>query len=173
MAMQGGGRAFFGAAVVAALAGGAAPAAAGEAETARLQGYVGTWGGTGVLRGEASIERFGCRLDVTRGNAGKINFRGNCTVRGAGLSVAGTVGYFDAQRHYEAALSSNTEFKGVAVGEARGNELIFALKDRDTDSKGNDLALKAEMVLQDRTIAIRFGAVLNGEPWEGEIGFRR
>lgn len=149
------------------------PALAGPAEVARLQAYVGTWGGTGVLRGDSGLERFGCRLDVTRGNAGKINFRGSCAIRGATLSVAGTIGYFDGARHYEAAISSNTEFRGTAIGKRAGEDLVFALKDRDTDSKGNDLALTAEMVLQDRTMAIRFGAVLNGEPWNGEVGFRR
>jgi hypothetical protein len=46
------------------------------------------------------------------------------------LSVSGTIAYSDQNRRYEAAMSSNAGFTGMAVGQERGGQIVFDLSQR-------------------------------------------
>ncbi len=50
--------------------------------------------------------------------------------------MRGTVGYIEDRRRFEAVMSSNTSFQGVAVGKRSGKNLSFALN--NIKSETND-----------------------------------
>jgi hypothetical protein len=84
-----------------------APAIGAEDGIASLTSYVGDWRGEGVLVGGDEPEPFRCRLNIAQGNVGKINYSGRCSLASTNLSVSGTIAYNQANRQYEAAMSSN------------------------------------------------------------------
>lgn len=153
----------------------AGPAAAGDAEIAYLQSYVGGWTGEGKLTGTDREEAFTCRVDVSRGNQGKINYAGRCAVAGLNLSVAGTIAYVDASRRYEAAMSSNATFSGVAVGQKRGDRVVFDLKERDTTDDGADMTVTAQVSLGTDTIGLGFNYLMHetGDTMDASVDFSR
>jgi hypothetical protein len=153
-----------------AAAGCVAPAAAGPLQIGILQSFVGHWTGAGLLKdGKSPASRFNCTLDVDRGNRGKVVFHGTCNP----LSVAGGIAYSDATGRYELALTSNTDFTGIALGRADGRDLLFAIADSDVDTKGNALTLNADMAMRAGAIGITFRALVNGAPWTGQVVFER
>jgi hypothetical protein len=99
---------------------GSMPTMAAPADVALLKSYIGEWRGRGVVIG-ASEESVVCRLSLTEGNQDKVNYNGRCALAGTNLSVAGTIAYIDASRRYEAAMTSNATFTGIAVGQKRGS----------------------------------------------------
>ena len=151
-----------------------APAFAGPAEIALLQSYIGEWRGRGVLIG-ADKQTVMCRLSVTQGNADKVNYNGRCMLAGTQLSVAGTMAYIAASRRYEAVMSSNANFTGIAVGQKRGSELVFNLRERDQDDEGKDLNITAQINLQREAIDVVFEVmyVENGDYLRAEVPFSR
>lgn len=157
------------------LAGGsAAPAFAGPAEVALIQSYIGEWRGRGVLVG-AERETVVCRLTLTQGNQDKVNYSGRCTLAGTQLSIAGTIAYVEASRRYEAAMTSNATFTGIAVGQKRGNGLIFNLRERDQDEEGKDLNISAQINLNGNAIDVTFDVVYveSGDSLHAEVPFSR
>lgn len=126
-----------------------APAAtsAAEAELALLGSYVGSWRGEGALVGGDRPEPFRCRLSIAKGNQGKINYTGRCTLVDATLSISGTIAYNDAARRYEAAMSSNAGFTGLAVGQQSGGKISFDLKERQKDRTGSDVRIGSRITL--------------------------
>jgi hypothetical protein len=134
-----------------------APAFAGPAEDAVLAQYVGEWKGRGQLVGARS-ETLVCRLDMTKGTQGKINYNGRCSVAGAAMSVAGTMAYIDANRRYEAVMSSSVAFDGSAVGRKQGSGIVFNLEERNK-LEGADVAINAQIALQDGAINVSFTMV--------------
>lgn len=156
-------------------AGGAvAPAIAAPADVALLQSYIGEWRGRGTLVG-ANSETVVCRLSLTQGNEDKVNYNGRCTLAGNQLSVAGTMAYIEASRRFEAAMSSNATFNGVAVGQKRGGGLVFNLRERDQDEEGKDLNISAQINLQANAIAVVFEVVYieSGDNLRAEVPFAR
>ena len=151
-----------------------APAFAGPAEIALLQSYIGEWRGRGVLIG-ADKQTVMCRLSVTQGNADKVNYNGRCMLAGTQLSVAGTMAYIAASRRYEAVMSSNANFTGIAVGQKRGGGLVFNLRERDQDDEGKDLNITAQIHLEPEAIAVAFEVmyVENGDYLRAEVPFSR
>lgn len=153
---------------------GAAPALAAPADVALLQSYIGEWRGRGVLIG-ANTETVVCRMSLTQGNQQKVNYNGRCTLAGTQLSVAGTMAYIESSRRFEAAMSSNATFTGIAVGQKRGNGLIFNLRERDKDEEGKDLNISAQITLNGDTIDVVFEVVYveSGDSLRAEVPFSR
>jgi len=153
---------------------GAAPALAAPADVALLQSYIGEWRGRGVLIG-ANTETVVCRMSLTQGNQQKVNYSGRCTLAGTQLSVAGTMAYVESSRRFEAAMSSNATFTGIAVGQKRGNGLIFNLRERDKDEEGKDLNISAQITLNGDTIDVVFEVVYveSGDSLRAEVPFSR
>lgn len=152
----------------------ALPAFAAPADVALLQSYIGEWRGRGVLVG-ANTETVVCRMTVSQGNQDKINYSGRCSLAGTQLSVAGTMAYVDANKRFEAAMSSNATFTGLAVGQKRGSGLIFNLRERDEDEEGKDLTITAQIHLQEEAISVVFEVVYveNGDSLRAEVPFTR
>lgn len=155
-------------------AAGAAPVAAAPADVALLKSYIGEWRGRGTLYG-ASQETVVCRLSLTQGNQDKVNYNGRCALAGTNLSVAGTLAYIDATRRFEAAMTSNATFTGIAVGQKRGSGLIFNLRERDQDEQGKDLNISAQIHLNAEAIQVTFEVVYveSGDSLRAEVPFSR
>ncbi|KKB79762.1 hypothetical protein VW35_04440 [Devosia soli] len=151
-----------------------APAFAGPAEVALLKSYIGEWRGRGTLVG-ASTESVVCRLSLTPGNQDKVNYNGRCTLAGTNLSVKGTLAYVDASRRYEAAMTSNATFSGIAVGQKRGGGLIFNLRERTPDEEGKDMNISASIGLTDEAISVSFEVVYveSGDSLSAQVPFAR
>ncbi|MET0438913.1 MAG: hypothetical protein ABW043_15595 [Devosia sp.] len=139
----------------------AAPALAGPSEQALLASYVGNWRGESILQGGDKPEPFRCRLAVSPGNSGKINYTGRCTLVNMNLSVSGTIGYADANSQYEAVMTSNAGFSGLAVGKQSGNEIGFDLVERQKDRGGNDVAIGSRIYLVGDSIRVEFQVEFN------------
>lgn len=152
----------------------AAPVLAAPADIALLQSYIGNWRGRGTLEG-ANTETVVCRLALTQGNQDKVNYNGRCTLAGTQLSVAGTIAYIDASRRYEAAMSSNATFNGIAIGQKRGSGLVFNLRERDEDEDGKDINITAQIVLTDAAISVVFEVryVESGDSLRAEVPFSK
>ncbi len=155
-------------------AAGFAPVAAAPADVALLKSYIGEWRGRGTLYG-ASQETVVCRLSLTQGNQDKVNYNGRCALAGTNLSVAGTLAYVDASRRFEAAMTSNATFTGIAVGQKRGSGLIFNLRERDQDEEGKDLNISAQIHLNAEAIQVTFEVVYveSGDSLRAEVPFSR
>lgn len=152
----------------------AAPAFAGPNEVALLKSYIGEWRGRGTLVG-ASTESVVCRLTLSQGNQDKVNYSGRCTLAGTNLSVAGTLAYVDAARRYEAAMTSNATFSGIAVGQKRGSGLVFNLKERKPDEEGKDMNISAQIALNGDAISVAFEVVYveSGDSLKANVPFSR
>jgi hypothetical protein len=140
-----------------------APVFAGAAEDQFLQSYVGNWKGGGTFKSKDGDEKFNCRVGVTAGSTGKINYSGRCAVSGLNLSVAGTISYVEERNRYEAAMTSNATFSGTAVGRKQGNSVVFDLKERNKDKSGNDMSISSQVSLQGKgdAIGLKFNIVFN------------
>jgi hypothetical protein len=136
----------------------ATPAYAGAAEVALLKAYLGTWNGRGTLTG-ANSETVRCKLTLKEGNNDKVNYSGRCTLAGTNLSINGTLAYVDANGRYEAAMTSNATFSGIAVGQKSGDGVVFNLQERDTDEEGNDMTITAAIALKGGAISVQFQVV--------------
>ena len=152
----------------------AAPAFAGPAEVALLKSYIGDWRGRGTLIG-ASKESVVCRLSLTEGNQDKVNYRGRCALAGTNLSVAGTMAYVESSRRFEAAMTSNATFTGIAVGQKRGSGLIFNLREREEDEEGKELSISAQIHLNGDAIQVTFEVVYveSGDSLRAQVPFSR
>lgn len=140
------------------MAGGApAPVLAAQADIDFLSSYLGDWKGRGKLQG-ANTETVVCKLSLSAANNNtKINYAGRCTLAGNNLAVNGTVAYVDAKRRYEAVMTSNAAFTGVAVGQKQGNGVVFSLRERERDAAHNQtLAITAGISLLDNSILVEF-----------------
>lgn len=154
---------------------GAGPAVAGPTEQTLLASYIGNWRGESTLVGGDKPESFRCRLAVSQGNGGKINYTGRCTLVNMNLSVSGTIGYSDANAHYEAVMTSNAGFSGLAIGRQQGKQIGFDLTERQTDRGGNDVAIGSKLFLVDGTIVVEFEVEFNesGKTMTASVPFAR
>lgn len=137
----------------------AVPAFAGPTENAFLESYIGNWKGDGLLTGGDEDESFVCRVNVTAGREGKINYAGRCTVAGLNLTVAGTIAYIEESKRYEAAMTSNATFSGLAIGRKQGTKVIFDLRERDVH-EGADMTITSQVALDDNAIGLSFKYVM-------------
>lgn len=159
--------------ILSALASGSAQA--GPEEVGLLSSYVGDWRGESTLEGGENPEPFRCRLSVSPGNQSKINYAGRCTLVNMNLSVSGTIAYSDTNGRYEAVMTSNAGFSGLAVGMPDGDRIGFDLKDRQKDRGGNDVAIGTKMFLADNSIVVEFEVEFNdsGDIMTASVPFQR
>jgi len=153
----------------------ALPALAGPAEMDQLAAYVGDWKGQGVMVGGEKPESFRCRMQVAKGNQAKINYAGRCTLVNFNLSVSGTIAFNDKNRRYEAIMSSNAGFSGIAVGRITGKSISFDLSEQTVDKGGNAVRIGSRIMLINDTITIDFEIEFNnsGNVLTAEVPFRR
>ncbi len=152
----------------------ALPAYAAPADVALLKSYIGEWRGRGTVTG-ANSETVVCRLSLKPGNQDKVNYTGRCTVAGSQLSMNGTIAYVDASKRYEAAMTSNVAFSGIAVGLKRGGGLIFNLRERDQDEEGKEIGITAQIALNANAIDVNFEVmyIATGEYLRAEVPFSK
>lgn len=150
-----------------------APAMAGPNELNVLTSYIGNWRGAGALVGDGKSEPFTCRLSVAKGNAEKINYTGRCSLVSANLSISGTIAFNDAAGQYEAAMSSNAGFTGLAIGRLQGQQISFDLKERDKDRSGSDVRIGSKILLANGDITVDFEVEFNdsGEVLRASVPF--
>ncbi|MEQ1769511.1 MAG: hypothetical protein ABL879_06685 [Devosia sp.] len=150
------------------------PALAGQREIDALAAYVGDWRGKGTMSG-ANTETVVCRMGLKPGNAGKLNYSGRCSVAGSVLSVNGTIAYVDANNRYEAAMTTNVGFSGMATGRLRGDDIVFDLKERNKDSEGNDMSVATSITLSGGAMSVDFKVtfVSTGESIVAKIPFAK
>ncbi|MHB1103436.1 MAG: hypothetical protein ACYC0C_11835 [Devosia sp.] len=153
----------------------AAPAQSGEAELDFLISYVGNWRGAGVLVGGDAPEPFRCRLTVAKGNQAKINYSGRCTLINMNLSVSGTIAFDNGTQRYQAVMSSNAGFTGLAIGRRQGDRISFDLTERQTDRGGNDVRIGSRIQLIGDSITVDFEVEFNnsGEILTASVPFSR
>lgn len=151
-----------------------APAYAAKADVELLQSYIGSWKGRGTLIG-SEAESVVCRLTLSPGNSDKVNYSGRCSLAGTSLSVNGTLAFNDAAKRFEAAMTSNVTFTGIAVGKKQGNSVIFNLHEQNKDEDGNDLTITAAITLNADKINVDFQVVFNqsGETLKAEVPFTK
>lgn len=152
-----------------------ATAQAGEAELALLSTYIGQWRGEGALVGGDKPEAFRCRLNVAKGNQQRINYTGRCTLVDTTLSISGTIAYNDSTRRYEAAMSSNAGFTGMAIGQNRGSSISFDLSENQRDRGGSDVRIGSNIVLANNNIVVNFEVEFNnsGDVLTAKVPFAR
>ena len=150
------------------------PALAAKADIALLQSYIGNWKGRGQLIG-AESETVVCRLNLTQGNQDKVNYAGRCSLAGNSLSVNGTLAYNDGAKRYEAAMTSNATFNGLAVGKKSGNGVVFNLRERGEDEEGNEMTITAQIALNSGKINVEFNIVFNatGDQLRASVPFSK
>jgi hypothetical protein len=156
----------------------AAPALAAKADVELLQSYVGAWKGSSELKGTFQGKEGGkvsCRLSLTPGNGDKYNYSGNCTLAGTSLSVKGTIVYNDKARRYEAAMTSNVSFSGLAVGKRQGQGILFSFKEKDKDEAGQAFDVNASITLNPDKIAVNFDVAFgeNGDKLSASVPFTK
>lgn len=157
------------------LSAGAPPAMAAPADIALLKTYLGTWNGKGNLTG-AQTNPVSCKMSLSSGNNDKLNYTGRCSIAGQQLSVTGTIAYVDANHRYEAVMNSGIGgFRGVAIGQKSGGNIVFDLKQRANDDAGNDISIASTILLSGKTINVDFHAKFNdsGDTVDAKIPFTK
>ena len=158
------------------LSAGALPALAAPADIAALSKYVGTYNGKGQLSG-SQTQPVSCKMALSAGNGGKLNYTGRCSLGGAQLSVTGTIAYSDTNHRYEAVMNSGIGgFRGVAVGQKQGDKFVFDLKQRANDDAGNDISVAANVTLSGGDkMSVDFHATFNssGDKIDAAIPFTK
>ncbi len=149
------------------------PALSAPADLELIQSYVGEWRGRGVMSAQGrENETVVCRLSITRSSAEKINYRGRCTLAGGNMSMNGTLAYFSANNRFEAVMTSNTAFTGVAIGRRSGKNVTFNLQAKDDE--GGVSNVRAGFGLVDGDIKVDFEVTqANGEKIVADIPFDR
>lgn len=155
----------------------AAPAYAAKADVELLQSYLGTWKGSSELQGRFRGKDGGtvsCQLSLSKGNGDKVNYAGNCTLAGTSMTVKGTIVYNDAGKRYEAAMTSNVSFSGLAIGKRQGGGVLFNFKERNKDEEGMGLNVNAAITLNPDKIAVNFDVAFdNGDKLSASVPFTK
>lgn len=155
----------------------AAPAYAAKADVELLQSYLGTWKGSSELQGRFRGKdggRVSCQLSLSKGNGDKVNYAGNCTLAGTSMTVKGTIVYNDAGKRYEAAMTSNVSFSGLAIGKRQGGGVLFNFKERNKDEEGMGLNVNAAITLNPDKIAVNFDVAFdNGDKLSASVPFTK
>jgi hypothetical protein len=148
-------------------------AATAQSELALLTSYVGNWRGEGALVGGDRNEPFRCRLSIAKGNQAKVNYTGRCTLVNTTLSISGTIGYNDKLGQYEAAMSSNAGFTGIAIGRQSAGQISFDLREQQKDRGGSDVRIGSRILLVGETITVDFEVEFNdsGEVLTASVPF--
>lgn len=131
--------------------------------------------GASTLVGGQTPEPFRCRLSIGKGSQAKINYAGRCTLVDMNLSVSGTIAYDDKSQRYQAAMSSNAGFSGVAVGKKQGDTISFDLKEKQVDRGGNAVRIGSRIKLINGSITVDFEVEFNnsGQILTASVPFSR
>jgi hypothetical protein len=124
----------------------------------------------------AQAEDVSCKMALSSGNGGKLNYTGRCILGGVQLSVTGTIAYSDTNHRYEAVMNSGIgNFKGVAIGQKTGDKIVFDLHQRGDDDQGNDITIAAKVILAGTTMSVDFHAVFNssGDKVDANVPFTK
>lgn len=151
-----------------------APAEASDQDIALLKSYVGDWRGTGTMVSNDDKETVRCALKVTDSATTKVTINSRCAFAGGRLSLNGTMAYIAEKNRFEAVVTSNTSYKGQAIGQRRGDAVSFALVDPDSDA-GGPLDIVVTMALKNDKIDVDFKATNsgNGAVTTAEIPFSK
>ena len=106
------------------------PVSAGQAESALLQKYAGSWKGTGKVTGP-DPGTVSCRLTMKGTTPGKLTYTGRCSFTAGAASFRGGIVYNDANKRFEASSSA----QGVAtttVGKRSGGGVVFSTSGMET-----------------------------------------
>lgn len=133
----------------------ATPAFSAQADLDLLQSYVGSWKGRGETTSSGNTETLVCKLDITKSSTNKVGYNGRCSLAGGNLSIAGTMAYVVERKRFEAVMSSNTSFSGVAIGKRNGKGIAFELRDKNKEN-GKDYAIDAGIALNGEEISVDF-----------------
>lgn len=140
---------------------GAVSVSAGETELAVLSSYIGDWKGESALIGGDQPEPFRCRLAVAKGNQTKVTYTGRCSLVSANLSISGTISFNEERQQYEAAMSSNAGFTGLAIGRLSGQQISFDLREQQKDRSGSDVRIGSQILLANGSITVNFEVEFN------------
>lgn len=155
----------------------AAPAFAAKADVALIQSYIGSWSGSSQIDGNFRGKPAGkvtCSMSLTAGNGDKVNFAGKCALAGTTMTVKGTIVYNDAGKRYEAAMTSNVSFSGLATGKRQGNGILFSFKDKNKDDEGMGMSVNASILLNPDKIGVNFDVAFdNGEKLSAAVPFTK
>jgi hypothetical protein len=155
----------------------AAPAFAAKADVELIKSYVGTWKGGSQLNGNFRGKPAGkvsCTMSLSPGNGDKVNFAGKCALAGTTMTVKGTIVYNDAGKRYEAAMTSNVSFSGLAIGKRQGNGILFSFKEKNKDEEGMGMAVNAAILLNPDKIGVNFDVAFdNGEALSASVPFTK
>lgn len=133
----------------------ASPVFAAKADIDLLKSYIGTWRGTGVTNAAGGDESIRCRMDIKPNGETKVVYNGRCALAGGNVSINGTMAFVVEANRYEAVMSSNTAFQGVAIGKRRGNNVSFNMRERNPDT-GAEYSIDADMALKSGDIEVVF-----------------
>ena len=91
------------------------------------------------------------------------------------MSISGTIAFNDSQQRYEAAMSSNAGFTGLAIGRLQGQRISFDLQERDKDKSGSDVRIGSRILLVNGDITVDFEVEFNdsGEVLRASVPFAR
>jgi hypothetical protein len=155
----------------------ATPAAAARADVELLQSYLGSWSGSSDIQGRFRGKDGGkvsCKLSMSAGNGDKVNYSGNCTLAGTSMTVKGTLVYNAAGNRYEAAMTSNVSFSGLAIGKRQGKGILFNFKERNKDEEGVGLSVNASILLHPDKIGVDFDVAFdNGDKLSASVPFTK
>jgi hypothetical protein len=72
-------------------------------------------------------------------------------------------------------MSSNATFTGLAVGQKRGNGVVFNLRERDQDEEGKEMNISAQISLNNNAIGVVFEVVYieSGDSLRAEVPFSK
>ncbi|MCY1310333.1 hypothetical protein D9M70_605120 [compost metagenome] len=79
----------------------------------------------------------------------------------ATLSISGTIAFNETARRYEAAMSSNAGFTGLAIGQERGGQISFDLREQQKDRGGSDVRIGSRILLVNGNITVDFEVEFN------------
>lgn len=154
------------------------PAQAAKADVELIHSYIGTWKGASEVKGKFRGKDGGkvtCSMSLSRGNADKVNFAGNCALAGTTMTVKGTIVYNDAGKRYEAAMTTNVSFSGMAIGKRQGKGIQFTFKEKDKEVDGmGGLDVNASIMLNPDKIAVNFDVAFdNGDALSATVPFTK
>ena len=69
--------------------------------------------------------------------------------------------YIEASKRYEAAMSSNAGYTGMAVGRQSNGRISFDLREQQKDRAGSDVRIGARIVLVGTQITVDFEVEFN------------
>jgi len=156
-----------------------APAYAAKADVELVQSYIGSWNGSSPMKGKFRGKDAGtvsCKMSLSAGNGDKVNFAGNCALAGTTMTVRGTIVYNDAGKRYEAAMSTNVGFSGVAIGKRQGNGILFSFKERNKGDEAGSMGMdvNAAISLNPDKISVNFDVAFdNGEALAASVPFTK